>query len=90
MRLPCLALGAALSALVTFGLVPSVNAADSRGGAGKPAAQIACERSCHELHSGWVDLCVSYHDPREIEPSARGQCVEAGAERLRQCLEGCR
>lgn len=89
MRKHCLALVPALLTLL-FGLIPSVMAADPGAGGGKSPAQLACERSCHELHSGWVDLCLSYHDPREIEPSARGQCVDAGSERLQECLKGCR
>ncbi len=89
MKKSCLALVPALLTLL-FGLIPSVMAADPGTGAGKSPAQLACERACHELHLGWVDMCVSYHDPREIEPSARGQCVDAGAERLQQCLKGCR
>ncbi len=50
----------------------------------------ACESACHDAHGGWVDLCIEYHDPHEILPSARGQCIAEGAERLRQCLENCR
>ena len=49
-----------------------------------------CERACSEDHRTWVGLCIEFHDPHEIIPSARGQCVADGAERLRQCLEGCR
>lgn len=71
-------------------IVPSAMAAEPRAGAGKAPTVLACERACHEQHSGWVDLCIAYHDPHEILPSARGQCVADGAARLQQCLEGCR
>ncbi len=89
MRKPCVALAPALLT-VLFGLVPSVMAADPRAGAGKSSAQLACEKACHEDHLGWVDLCISYHDPREMLASARGQCIAEGADRLKLCLEGCR
>lgn len=71
-------------------IIPSAMAADPRAGAGKSPAELACERACHEQHLGWVDLCIAYHDPREILASARGQCVADGAARLQRCLEGCR
>ncbi len=71
-------------------IVPSAMAADPRAGTGKSPAVLACERACHEQHSGWVDLCIAFHDPREILASARGQCIADGAARLQRCLEGCR
>ncbi len=73
-----------------FTIVPSAMAADPRAGTGKSPAERACERACHEEHLGWVDLCIAYHDPREMLASARGQCIAEGAERLKACLEGCR
>jgi len=71
--------------LMTEGMPP-----DQSSGMGKTGAQLACEKACHEDHRGWVDLCRANHSPREITPSARGQCIDAGAERLQQCLERCR
>lgn len=65
-------------------------AADRGSNTGRSASQPACEKACHDDHRRWVDLCLANHEPREITPSARGQCVDAGAERLRQCLGRCR
>ncbi len=65
-------------------------AADRGPGRGKTRAQLACEKACHDDHDAWVGLCLANHDPREITPSARGQCIEAGAERLQRCMKGCR
>lgn len=63
---------------------------DRRADKGKTRAQLACERACHQDHGEWVDLCIANHDPREVTPNARGHCIAAGAERLQQCLSGCR
>jgi hypothetical protein len=71
--------------LMTEGMAP-----DHVSGKGKTRVQLACEKACHEDHRRWVDLCRANHNPREITPSARGQCVATGAERLQQCLKGCR
>ena len=78
-----------LAALLAGVAFPAM-AADQAPKSGKTGSQLACERACHDDHRRWVDLCIANHDPREITPSARGQCVDAGAERLRQCLARCR
>jgi len=63
---------------------------DRGSGKGKTRAQLACERDCHDDHVEWVNLCIANHNPREITSNARGHCIAAGAERLQQCLKGCR
>lgn len=78
-----------LSTLLT-GIGSPAMAADRGANPGKTGSQLACEKACHDDHRRWVDRCLANHDPREITPSARGQCVDAGAERLRQCLGRCR
>jgi hypothetical protein len=90
MRKTSLALAVAAVILLSLTVPSLVPAADQRSGPGKAQDQRACEKACHDDHRRWVDLCISNHNPREITPSARGQCVETGAERLRQCLKGCR
>lgn len=90
MRSASLALSVAAGVLFSCLLPSLVPAADQRPETGKARDQRACEKACHDDHRRWVDLCIGNHDPREITPSARGQCVEAGAGRLRQCLTGCR
>ncbi len=84
-----LALAAVLSILLSRIASPAISG-DQGAGARKSPEQLACEKACHEDHAGWVDQCIAFHDPREILPSARGQCIDAGAERLQACLEGCR
>ena len=49
-----------------------------------------CRSQCREQHRTWVALCVDNHDPHLVTPSARGQCVEAGSERLQSCLKACK
>ncbi len=49
-----------------------------------------CRSQCREQHRTWVDLCIDNHDPHLVTPSARGQCVEAGSERLQSCLKACK
>ncbi|MFA6147571.1 MAG: hypothetical protein WC899_05120 [bacterium] len=71
--------------MMTEGMAP-----DQGSGKGKSRVQPACRKACHEDHRQWVDLCLANHNPREITPSARGRCVDAGAERLHRCLKGCR
>jgi hypothetical protein len=80
---------AVLSAFL-IGIASPAMAADQSPDSGKTRARLACEKACHDDHRRWVDLCLANHNPREITPSARGQCVDAGAERLQQCLKGCR
>jgi hypothetical protein len=89
MRKSSLAIATVFSAAL-LGFTPPVTAAEQASGSGKTRAQLACEKACHDDHRRWVDLCLANHNPREITPSARGQCVDAGAERLKQCLKGCR
>ncbi len=48
-----------------------------------------CREQCRDQHRTWVDLCIDNHDPHRVTPSARGQCVEAGSERLQSCLKAC-
>ena len=76
--------------LLLIGIASPAMAADPGPDSGKTRTRLGCEKVCHDDHRGWVDLCLANHNPREITPSARGQCVDAGAERLRQCLKGCR
>lgn len=76
--------------MLLIGVASIAMAADRGSNPGKPGSQLACEKACHDDHRSWVDRCLANHDPREITPSARGQCVDAGAERLRQCLGRCR
>lgn len=79
------------AALVVSAFLPfHATAADRRPEARRAPERGICEKSCHDDHRRWVDLCIGNHDPREITPSARGQCVAAGAERLAQCLQRCR
>jgi hypothetical protein len=73
-----------------IGVAAPATAADHGSNPGKTGSRLACERACHDDHRRWVDLCLANHNPREITPSARGQCVDAGAERLKQCLGRCR
>ncbi len=89
MRSATLALAAALAAIATATTFPAA-AADRGAPRGKSPSQLACERACHDDHRWWVEQCIEYHDPLELLPSARGQCVDAGAERLAGCLESCR
>jgi len=79
------------AALLFSALIPfRATAGDIRPEARVSRERANCEKACHDDHKRWVDLCIGNHDPREITPSARGQCVATGAERLRQCLRGCR
>ena len=80
----------ALLTLLLIGIASPAMAADPAADSGKTRQRLACEKACHDDHRRWVDLCIANHNPREITPSARGQCVDAGAERLRQCLGKCR
>jgi hypothetical protein len=80
---------AVLSAFL-IGVASPAMAVDQSPDSGKTRARLACEKACHDDHRRWVDLCLANHNPREITPSARGQCVNAGTERLQQCLKGCR
>src|SRR5512143_1548921 len=81
-----------IAAVLLFcALVPfRATAGDARSAARVSTDRANCEKACHDDHKRWVDLCIANHDPREITPSARGQCVAAGAERLKRCLQGCR
>lgn len=81
-----------IAAVLLFSvLIPiRATAADRRPEARGARERGTCEKACHDDHKRWVDLCIGNHDPREITPSARGQCVAAGAERLGQCLLRCR
>lgn len=89
MRTASLVLAAALSMLLA-GMTAPATADDRVAPPGKSPSRLACERACHDDHGAWVDQCIAFHDPREILPSARGQCVDAGAERLHRCLATCR
>jgi hypothetical protein len=82
------ALGAAAMSMLLFS--HGAVLADPGQGARKDSDRRACEEACRRDHRRWVDLCMDNHDPHLITPSARGQCTEAGSERLKACLRGCR
>lgn len=76
-------------AVAWAGLAPT--GAARAGEAAKPLDPVkACREACREQHETWVERCIASHDPHVVTPSARGQCVEAGAEILQACLKACR
>lgn len=92
MRKTSLGLVTVLATLLT-GIAAPATAVDHATTSGKTGSQLACEKACHEGHGAWVDECLYWHNPLDpgIWPkSARGHCVDFGAERLRQCLAECR
>ena len=55
----------------------------------KNTSRTACKRDCQQQYKALVKACIEFHDPRDVTPSARGQCVERFAKSLQECKEAC-
>jgi hypothetical protein len=75
------------SVILTFAL--SVSALAGKGDQNTNARK-DCQAECRAEHKALVKACIDSHDPRTVTPSARGQCIEAYAKALQNCMEGCK